>query len=303
RDAGAPFIIKHEGRWHVVGIFTKLSKVEASSESTSYFEGRYILVVDFLTWIRNIIGTAPSCPRKLPIEVPTNFDECGIPNENAEGRIAGGNQAKPFEFPWMATIRYRKDAVNELQGAGSLISPTFVLTAASITQHIQAKHEYQKNPEQFIRDHFLVFLGKHANNANIEGNNPGEPFSQQLPVKKLHLHPNYSESVNSPNSNLALLELGWPARVYFRPICLPQKDTHYLVDTNLTIAGWGATAQNGPNSQNLHKAGVSVFNTGQHQTDVSSFYGIGKDICMVVCQLFYPFITVVSEESIQKSSN
>ncbi|PRD23759.1 UNVERIFIED_CONTAM: Tmprss6 [Trichonephila clavipes] len=107
-------------------------------------------------------------------------------------------------------------------GSGALVSPKFVLTAASIFQARMLKD----------LDKMTVFLGKHKTTVHSESH------EKIFNVKVVHFHIRY----NIPtihNNDLALIELKTPAEDKYRPICLPQRKKEYFPNTVLTIAGWG----------------------------------------------------------------
>lgn len=59
-----------------------------------------------------------------------NDPKCGT-NGPAVSKIIGGEEATPFEFPWVVSLGFSKNGVYTNVCTGSIIHPKFILTAAS----------------------------------------------------------------------------------------------------------------------------------------------------------------------------
>ena len=89
-----------------------------------------------------------------------------------------------------------------------------------------------------VSKHFLKFAtGEHDLNEK-------EGFEQNIPIKKIILHPKY-DSHSNHDYDLALIKLQSPLTYNnrVRPVCLPKFD--FSVDTNCYVTGWGHTAEAG----------------------------------------------------------
>lgn len=54
--------------------------------------------------------------------------ECGIANDGIRyGRLLGGNELQPFEFPWLVNIRVK----GLLSIPGTILNNRYIITAAS----------------------------------------------------------------------------------------------------------------------------------------------------------------------------
>ncbi|GFR11441.1 plasma kallikrein [Trichonephila clavata] len=236
-DSGGPLIIKKKNKWYGVGI-------AAWSSFCGVLPSVFTKVTEYLPWIEKETRDSPPCNIEPWREgdnqppVKPNLDNCGIPNEMESGRIAGGRETTPFEFPWMAIIEY-----NDLfLGSGALVSPKFVLTAASIFQDWMLKDLHK----------ITVLLGKHKISAL------SEQHEKRFNVKVVHIHIRY----NIPtihNNDLALIHLKKAADSQYRPICLPQRKDEYFPNTVLTIAGWGDNHERSPLSHFLQKADMKIL--------------------------------------------
>ncbi|XP_054720436.1 transmembrane protease serine 9-like [Uloborus diversus] len=235
-DSGGPLFTKYDGVWYSAGVVSW-----GMSCGIKDYPGVYTRVSEYLDWIRDETSDAPPCDDEdIAPPVQPNLDDCGIPNSHDSERIAGGKEAKPFEFPWMAMIVYDKTIV----GAGALINPYYVITAASL---FDTWIEWY--PE--VLD---VFLGKHYVSKR-------EATSKKYDVERVYHHPQYGKPTPY-NNDMALMKLKTPydgvAKIY-RPICLPRTDAWYPPDMALTTAGWGRTSNNGPGSDVLLKTDMDVW--------------------------------------------
>ncbi|GFR09314.1 ovochymase-2 [Trichonephila clavata] len=233
-DSGGPLFGKYGGLWYSVGVVSW-----GMNCGLEGYPGVYTRVSEYLDWIADEIKDSPPCDDDVEIQPPVkpNLDNCGIPNANDEGRIAGGVETGPVEFPWMAMIVYNRTIV----GAGALISPYYVLTVASIFD----------NWMEWYPEILDVFLGKHKVSAR-------EATSRKLDVQAVYHHKQYGKPTPYNNA-LALLKLKQPAGSEYRPICLPRSDAWYPPGISLTTAGWGRISEGGAGSDVLLKANLNVW--------------------------------------------
>ena len=144
-----------------------------------------------------------------------------------EKRIVGGVETRPGEFPWVAEL---KVSGRHICG-GSLIDRSWVLTAGHCV--------VRQSPASLS-----VVLGEHDRSRN-------EGVEQTVGVAEIIMHPDYVADFNptdgirgNPDKDLALLRLASPASLSARVATV---DIAGLpgVGTNLTVVGWGRTAEGG----------------------------------------------------------
>lgn len=145
------------------------------------------------------------------------------PDQPTVPQIIGGEEAEPGAWPWMAALvsSDSPDAFNGQFCGGSLIAPTWVLTAAHCTEGATAAG-------------IDVVLGRH-----ILSSNDGE----RIRVAEIINHPNYN--ANTVDSDIALLRLSRAAsQTAVSP--LSQSNLSLAVPgTNATVTGWGNTSTTG----------------------------------------------------------
>ncbi|XP_014256631.1 trypsin-1-like isoform X2 [Cimex lectularius] len=162
---------------------------------------------------------------------------CG--RSRRSGRIVGGSDASPGEFPWIVSITRRGGHFC----GGTLINNRWVLTAA---------HCLCSGSRILSAVELKVTVG---------GHDLREQTGAHLPVSKLLLHPKYecSRYVN----DIALIELSaplsWSDAV--RPACFPTQTTDTFTNYGAVVAGWGWTSEvtgSGGRANVLQKVALTV---------------------------------------------
>ncbi|CAB3230683.1 unnamed protein product [Arctia plantaginis] len=168
--------------------------------------------------------------------------ECGL-NIGRRGRIVGGVDSLPAEFPWTASI-WRQGAH---QCGATVLSDRWLLTAGHCVCSVF---------DEFYRSRQLSVVVGYTDISNKEEN---EPISKILP------HPDYKCS-KKPN-DVALLktvrQLRWSSEL--QPACLPNSPYDFS-GTLATVAGWGFTNENrekGSRPNVLKKTEVTVVTNDQ----------------------------------------
>ncbi|GJQ81839.1 hypothetical protein Trydic_g9868 [Trypoxylus dichotomus] len=136
--------------------------------------------------------------------------------------IINGANASLGDFPYIASLHIKGVEPGQTKWgecSGSLISETFVVTAAHCVVRVDNKEPV------------MVRLGK----IDLEGDADNTP-SQNIPVKEVIVHPEY-QHVGTLN-DIALLKLATPAvfTEYVKPVCL---NTDEDIQSGLIVAGWG----------------------------------------------------------------
>ncbi|GJQ80980.1 hypothetical protein Trydic_g4794 [Trypoxylus dichotomus] len=136
--------------------------------------------------------------------------------------VIWGQNASLGDFPHIASLHIEGDEPGQMEWgncAGSLISETFVVTAAHCVLRVDSKVPV------------MVRLGKIDLLGDVDKAPP-----QNIPIQAVIVHPNYNHA-HSLN-DIALLRLKEPAVFtdYVKPICL---NTNTNIRYALSVAGWG----------------------------------------------------------------
>jgi len=167
-------------------------------------------------------------------------------------RIVGGEQATPYEFPWIVDMRQTGHYCG-----GSIISPEWVVTAA---------HCSTGSPSNY-----RLIAGDH-NIAVEEGN------EQSRQVVRIIRHPLYGSGVQY-SSDIALMRVDPPFEFnqYVQPITLA--NSTFLPTARSVVAGWGALTEGGSSPVILYKVDVPVVS----DDDCRASYGAGSISDDMIC--------------------
>jgi secreted trypsin-like serine protease len=154
-------------------------------------------------------------------------------------RIINGKSANITSYPWLASlfVGSENDPENGSGCGGSLISSRWVLTAA---------HCFLNKDGDAVATGTAARTTVTLNTTNINANISGNAVVAD--VARVIVHPNYNPNQsNSPNSNdydIALVELSAPVNI--TPVRLFTGSVPS--GTPVIVAGWGATVGDGSNS-------------------------------------------------------
>uniref|UniRef100_A0AAG5DQC7 Peptidase S1 domain-containing protein n=1 Tax=Anopheles atroparvus TaxID=41427 RepID=A0AAG5DQC7_ANOAO len=163
----------------------------------------------------------------VPEEV-SDLSECGVSNTDGYRYESKGNHthAQYAEFPWTVVIfeSSRNSNVKGVAGAGSLLHPRFVLSAA---------HIFKQNVEWIARfGEWDLISEKHevypTQDINI--------------LPNIFIHPEYDKETLGNDIALAKLEREVVYKYHIRPICLPGPNDVFNGQRCISN-GWGLDAK------------------------------------------------------------
>jgi len=167
---------------------------------------------------------------------------CGIANEPVSGRIVGGSETLPNQYPWQVGL-VPSSGGNPFCG-GTLISNQYVMTAAHCTVGSSASQ-------------IKVLLGEH----NLSDNGDG---AYRVQVAQIIQDSAYN--ADTLDRDFSILKLSTPVTFTnkVRPACLPPlSDTDKYVGANAIVSGWGALSSGGSSPNVLNAVSVPVIANDQ----------------------------------------
>merc|ERR1712223_412182 len=179
-----------------------------------------------------------------------------LPSSLPKGRIYGGTDAEPGEFPHLVLITRGCDG--SLMCTGSLVSEKAVVTAGHCCDGMPAS-----------------LMGIVVGNYKMSEQDPDQ---ECISVEKVHLHENY----NSFNIQNDICTLVLQTKVTLGPnvgiIPLPKPGEEYAEGTECQAAGWGITS-NGEMARVTQKANVTVLS----DSTCRDSYGQGDIADSMIC--------------------
>lgn len=172
-------------------------------------------------------------------------------------RIVGGTEATPNEYPFTAYL-YWSSGITSHRCGGTLLSPTWVLTAAHCVSGYGAST-------------FRVAMGMHSRYGV-------NSYAQTSAIKRIINHPQYDASVF--DYDIALLELVTPMTLTAQvrlatPGYLPEAAALYADGVSAVVAGWGTTSYGGSSSSVMRKVTVPIVSNARCD---DGYGGIGQPI-------------------------
>jgi len=144
-------------------------------------------------------------------------------NSRPEGRIVGGEDAAPGEFPYQVSLRNLNHLPSTHFCGGSVIAEDWVVTAA----------------------HCCAVFGIHVTAGNTHSgalNNEGE---QHVNVEKHIQHEEYDAATISNDICLLKLRTSLTMTDYVQPIPLPEQLEETEAGTMCNVTGWGTKHEGG----------------------------------------------------------
>nr|XP_054934400.1 trypsin-like [Dermacentor andersoni] len=160
-----------------------------------------------------------------------NSPGCGV-SKPVVARIIGGTKIERTQIPWMVqlevTYRWNVTAFVSMSCGGSIISPSFILTAAHCVHYVNAR-------PIFARAFYNTTEASHG------------PY---VWVEDMIHHPMFQWT--TLRNDIALIKVEKPLSFddHVKPVCLPHKRMHLDGERGM-VSGWGLTAENGTASHVL----------------------------------------------------
>ena len=136
--------------------------------------------------------------------------------------IVGGQEAQPGAWPWAVALVHANTAAADLFCGGSLIDPSWVLSAAHCT--------FNANGSLLQPGQVDVVVGRHQLSSNT---------GQRIDVVRIVRHPDYHDG--SFDNDVALFELATPAAAATIKFIDTQMPALESANRPVTVIGWGTT--------------------------------------------------------------
>ncbi|KAH0520763.1 Serine protease 27 [Microtus ochrogaster] len=167
-------------------------------------------------------------------------------------RMVGGEDALEGEWPWQVSIQ--RNGTHFC--GGSLIAPTWVLTAAHCFSKEEGTHKSALSISTSDISIYQVLLGA------LQLQQPG-PHALYVRVKRVESNPQYQGMASS--ADVALVELQMPVTFtnYILPVCLPDPSIVFEPGMKCWVTGWGSPSEQDrlPNPRILQKLAVPIIDT------------------------------------------
>jgi len=195
----------------------------------------------------------------IAITAARSFSKMALstPLAKGGGRIVGGTDAEPGEFPYQAMIT--RGVGGSLMCGGSIVALDTVITAGHCCDGMSASK-----------------LGVEVGNYNLYEDDLDQ---QSFAVREVGLHEDYN-SFNI-NNDICMLKLDGTITVgpNVGPITLPDSGKEYEEGTPCIVTGWGTTTEGGSLARVLQKVTVFVV-SDEHCRDS---YGLSDIADSMIC--------------------
>ncbi|XP_043387874.1 chymotrypsin-like elastase family member 3B [Chelonia mydas] len=165
---------------------------------------------------------------------------CGTPVYSPHTRVVNGEDAVAYSWPWQISLQYERDGAFRHTCGGTLIAPTWVMTAAHC---ISTSLTYE------------VVLGEYDRSV-------AEGTEQHIPVnpEDIFVHPRWNSICVSCGNDIALIKLSRSAELSDKVQlgCLPPAGEVLPNNYPCYITGWGRLYTGGSLPDKLQQALLPV---------------------------------------------
>ncbi|CAM4575547.1 chymotrypsin-like elastase family member 2A [Lepidochelys kempii] len=154
-------------------------------------------------------------------------------------RVVGGDDARPFSWPWQVSLQYSSSGNWYHTCGGTLIAPNWVMTAAHC---ISSSLTYR------------VFLGKFNLKATEQGSIAASP-------EKIIVHEGWNPNRVANGNDIALIKLSQSVALsnQIQPACLPPANSLLASGVICYVTGWGRLYTNGALPDKLQQGPLPVI--------------------------------------------
>ncbi|XP_057576671.1 putative serine protease 47 [Hippopotamus amphibius kiboko] len=174
---------------------------------------------------------APEAQRLAPGATGSRGVSTGCGKPKVMGKIFGGQDVVPGQWPWQASLQYQGSHVC---GAVLINSSWLVSTAHCFLKKSHAPENYR------------VVLG----NAELHQRTQ---HTREMPLRRIITHPDF-EKFHPFGSDIAMLQLLFPVNFtsYIIPACLPVPGMQLPSNSSCWITGWGMLKEETPLLESFH---------------------------------------------------
>ncbi|XP_063032930.1 chymotrypsin-like elastase family member 2A [Melospiza melodia melodia] len=166
---------------------------------------------------------------------------CGVPSyPPLVTRVVGGENARPYSWPWQVSLQYYSNGKWSHTCGGTLIATNWVMTAAHCISSTMT---------------YKVLIGKYDLSATEAG-------SVAVSPSKIIVHRNWNSNNVANGYDIALIKLSQHVTLSdkIQLACLPAAQTILSANTPCYVTGWGRLQTNGPLPDKLQQGRLLVVN-------------------------------------------
>ncbi|XP_064471328.1 trypsin-1-like [Ornithodoros turicata] len=171
-------------------------------------------------------------------------ERCGHRPPRPRGRIVGGHETKPGDYPWQVAISFKTGGKTIHLCGGAILEERWVITAAHCFRTTDTSS-------------YIFRVGDFARDVKEEG-------EFDIPADKIIVHRKFNK--DTFQNDIALVRLKRP--INFRrnphlvPICLPESGMDFK-GTWCMATGWGDLKYRGPSAKKLMEVMLPVWDQGE----------------------------------------